>query len=442
MTSATLQPSGGVPGAGATVGGRAVLQRRLAITLLLLAIAQLPRSVPLPGLDPHIFMLVSGWLDDGTAHSVFRITSRARLSFGALGVTPYFTAWLLAHAAAAFVPAVEAMKNGNLAARQRFNDYIRFGTVGVAWYQGYLVAQMLEALHTTAGHGVVVDPGFISRAIVAASLVAASMLMLWLAELITAFGIGYGLPLLLVSGYLLQLPGDLLYLFDAIRVGALAPPVVLLLLAALCAAGWVAVRIGLARRRVVVEFPGERDQDRSEPDTADRYQLSLNPAGIVPLVVAASLLKPVFASPSSARTSGAGLLDLAQWVPGGAPVLVVAYFLVFVVMSIYLGRMALKPTTLEELRWRRAIVEDMPPGVAAADHLRGLSTRLIAFGASCLAVVAILPSWLLFIVSVPVVTSGPTLVAAMLLFTEIVSFRKRRRPTHDDSWEAQIARVF
>ena len=162
---------------------RGDLARRLAVTAVALIVYRLGAHIPLPGLDPHALALLYG--SDGTAVE--------RISILALGIYPLVSVLILAELAKLLVPALRRWERADVRNRDNLNRWIVLLAIGAAVVQGTGYAGALENVTQ-----LVMEPGVPFRIACAATIVAGTAFVIWLADLITRHGLGSGVWLLFV----------------------------------------------------------------------------------------------------------------------------------------------------------------------------------------------------------------------------------------------------
>lgn len=376
------------------------------ITLALLLASQFATFVPLPGLEPIRAMAL-------TDH--YHYPSLDLLSGGAwrhvavtmLGLAPYFAAWTIIRLLIALSRGLRSLEQEE-AGRRRINRWLRAGTLALALSGGYAIALLLES-HGDAGGEL---SGLPLRFLIAGTLAAGTMFLVWLAELITARGLGNGAPLIIASGIAANLPAAFGHLAEAMRVGFV--PALAAIGFALAAVAVIAATVagGRSRRRLLVGAPLRRG------GRAESHHLALAPCagGIMPAICAAPLLPEIGQ-------------DWARWQTLTGPPI---YLLVFVGATILFGIQASAPTeTAAGLKQWGGFIPGIRPGRNTADYLRYVTVRIAGFSGVLLALAAMLPNMLVPEYLTTGFLSGSALVVLSLVITDTIAplDRSRAAPT-------------
>ncbi len=178
------------------------LRRRFLFLIGGLVVYRIGTFIPVPGIDP---VALARFFQDqqGTILSMFNMFSGGalqRLSIFAMGVMPYISASIIVQMMAVVVPQLQALRKEGEAGRRKLTQYTRWGTVGLAAFQGAGAAVAFQ------NQGVVLNPGpqFVFMATI--TLVAGTMFLMWLGEQITERGLGNGISMIILAGIVAGLP--------------------------------------------------------------------------------------------------------------------------------------------------------------------------------------------------------------------------------------------
>lgn len=407
-------------------GKASELKQRLWFTLLALIVYRLGTYVPLPGIDPTALAQLFKEHADGVLgmFDMFSGGALGRMTIFALTIMPYITASIVVQLLTAMVPSLEQLKKEGEAGRKKINQYTRYLTVVVATAQAYGLAVALEGMNAGAGN-LVMDPGVFFRVTTVSTLVAGTIFLMWLGEQITARGIGNGISLIIYVGIVASLPSALVKFFELGRVGELSGLfVVSFLLFALAVIAFI-VYVERAQRRLLVQYPKRQVGNKMFGGEATYMPLKLNVAGVIPPIFASSLLlMPV----TVANFYGIGP-DTPGWVvwitshlAHGEPMFMGLYALFIVFFAFFCTALYFNPADrAEELRKYGGFIPGIRPGKNTADHLDFVLTRLTAVGAIYLALVCMIPEFLIAEFAIPFVFGGTGLLIVVSVTMDTVS---------------------
>jgi preprotein translocase subunit SecY len=361
------------------------LGRRIAITNGALLLFRLGTYTPVPGIDSAVWDSLFRQQAGGILGALDPLAGGAiaRLSVLALSILPFLSAALLLQLASIVLPALRALPRSGEKGRRRLDVYTLVLTIILAAFQAAGIAFALESIGN-----IVAEPGMMFRVTTILTMTGGVVVLVWLAGLITARGIGNGIALILAVGIVAELPATLASVLDLVRRGVVSPELVLgVSLLAIALVGMV-VHLELARRRIEVRFSGRRVGARAI-EGRSYLRLKLNNAGIVPAILAAWLM-PL---PIMAVSAG---LELPDWLVGqlvnGRPLFMVLYALAIVACVFFYTAFVLNPDDLaEDLRKHGGVIPGVAPGELTARHVDHVVSRVTAMGAGYLAFICLIP---------------------------------------------------
>ncbi|HTH29137.1 MAG TPA: preprotein translocase subunit SecY [Sphingobium sp.] len=407
------------------------LKKRLWFTIGALIVFRLLSFVPLPGVDPTILAALyentrGGVLD---IFNTFSGGSLERMSLIALGVMPYITASIVVQLAASLSPRLAAIKKEGESGRKKLNQYTRYGTVGLTAVQGYFIAVGLESYGAQSGLQAVVDPGMLFRVAAVVSLIGGTMFLMWLGEQITSRGIGNGVSLIIMAGIVAQLPVTLGNLFQSGREGSISGLLIFGVLIIAMALVTFICFMERAQRRVLIQYP--KRQTRQGLMQADRSHLPLkvNTAGVIPPIFASSLLlMPLtitqFAGNQTAGESGFGdfVLGLNQYLAHGSPVYMALYGFGILFFCFFYTAVVFNPEeTADNLKRNGGFIPGIRPGKNTESYLDYVLTRITVIGAAYLALICLIPEFLIARAGIPFYLGGTSLLIVVNVTVDTVT---------------------
>lgn len=366
------------------------LRKRILFVIGVLVITRFLAVIPIPEVNAEA---LKSLLQGNQFLGLLNILSGggiASFSIVMLGVGPYITASIIMQLSTVLSPRLKEMhqEEGD-AGRRRFVQYGRLLSLPLAILQGFALLSLLVKQNVipamTAGE----------MTVNLTIITAGTMLMMWLGEQINERGIGNGVSLIIFAGIVATLPsaiGQYFVTFDVSQIPTLAG---ILVLSLVVIAGIVFVTE--AERPVPVTYARQAKVGQANGLGASTYlPLRLNQAGVVPIIFAISILifpqilGQLFASSSNgslqaiARTINETLAN--QWIYGS-----VYFFLVVAFTYFYTAVMFDPEKTADNLQKNGAFIPGYRPGVATAEHIGFILSRITFFGALFLGAVAVLP---------------------------------------------------
>lgn len=396
----------------------ATLRNKVLIVLGLLAITRVVASVPLPGVDAsklseffannQIFQYLS--LFSGSGFSSF--------SIALLGLGPYITASILVQVSTMVFPQMKKLmhEEGELG-RKKISQYTRALTIPFAYLQGFGLLKLLTA------QGVLPSISLYQTFFILTVVTAATMIMLWIGELITEQGIGNGVSLIIFSGIAAGLPGKFMQLTDTFDPAEIPVYLALVVLAALVIA--LVVFMNEAERRLPITYARAHNAVQS----LDTYiPLKLNQAGMIPIIFALALFTmPQFAAQVMTHSTVDVVKTIGEYIQAFFNnqwlYLSVYFFLVFGFTYFYTSVVVEPDEMAKNLHKRGAYVPGLRPGTSTAEYIGHVVSRITFVGALFLGLVAILPIALQTTTGIAAIAVGGTSVL-IAVSTALETYKK------------------
>ncbi|MFC0409275.1 preprotein translocase subunit SecY [Roseomonas elaeocarpi] len=402
------------------------LKKRLWFTLGALIIYRLGTYIPVPGVDTAVMADVLRQHGGGVLGMFDMFTGGAlgRMTVFALNIMPYISASIIVQLMTAAIPSWDALKKEGETGRKKLNQYTRYLTVLIALVQAYGIAVGLESMRGAAGGSAVYTAGLFFRFSCVITLVGGTMFLMWIGEQITARGIGNGTSLIIFAGIVANLPHAFVSTLELGRTGALSTPfIIFFLLVALAVIAFV-VFMERAQRRIPVQYPKRQVGNRMFGGDSTHLPLKLNTAGVIPPIFASSLLllPATFAGFSNANGTDTWLSRAAGLLAHGQPLYMVAYVALIIFFAFFYTAVVFNPTeTADNLKKNGGFVPGIRPGQATADYFDRVLTRLTLVGALYMAVVCLIPEFLIAQYGVPFYFGGTSLLIIVSVTMDTVA---------------------
>ena len=365
------------------------LRKRLFFVLGALLIFRLLAAIPLPGVNT---IALEQFFTNNQFFGLLNILSGgglANLSIVMLAVGPYITASIIMQLLTIMIPKLKALyhEEGE-AGRKRFSQYSRLLTVPLAFIQGLAFLLVLQR------EGILVPLSFFDMAgnvIVAA---AGSILLMWIGELISEFGIGNGVSLIIFAGIVAGLPAAISQLIFSFDPSQIPSYLALLIVGTIITASVVVVTE--AERPVPVTYAKRVRGSKVYGGISTYLPLRVNQAGVIPIIFALSiLLLPQLLLSLLARIDNSIVETVSNAILAGLQnqlLYAVLYFLLVFLFTYFYTAVTFDPDTIAtNLQKSGAFVPGVRPGISTAQYLGKVITRITLVGALFLGFIAVLP---------------------------------------------------
>lgn len=385
------------------------LRRRLLFTAAILAVYRIGVAVPTPGIDGQALAsffdaarsTLFGWIN------LFSGGALERFSVFALGIMPYISVSIILDLLKIASPYLDELYKEGEAGRRKITQYTRYGTVGLAAVQGFMIAVSLERIQAPGGGSVVYHPGWEFRIITVLTLIAGTMFIMWLGEQITERGIGNGISLIIMSGIVARLPGAIGTTTQFVREGEMSIFVLLLILAVAFAVISGIVYVETGQRRIPVQYAKRVVGRRIYGGQSSHLPLKVNTSGVIPPIFASSIL--VF--PATVGTFIPGLKDYVAFLTPGGFLYDVVYVVLIVFFCYFYTAVTFNPVDVaENMKKYGGFIPGIRPGRYTADYIDRVLSRITLGGAMYVSAVCILPTLLIQRFNVPFYFGGTALL--------------------------------
>lgn len=384
------------------------MKRKLWFTLAIFLVFRLLTHVPLPSVDVEQLRALFAGSQFLSLLNVFSGGTLANFSVVAVGINPYITASIVMQLATMVFPNLKELQKEGESGRERLNQYTRFLSVPLA------VAQSISVLALLNSQGLLLTSDPVALISLILTLVAGAMILMWMGELVTQYGIGNGISMVLFAGIISQLPVALA------QVASIATAEQFLTLASFAVMFLVVISVVVfmneAVRKVQIEYAKRIRGSRVYGGQSTHLPIKINVAGVLPIIFAVTIMVvPPFLGRLLLSTGQTQLVDLGQnlniWFAPTSAVYMAVYFAVVFFFSFFSALIFFNTEDIStELKKSGAFVPGIRPGGPTRKFLEFVVTRITFVGALFLASVAILPSIAQVVTNIPSLALGGTSV--------------------------------
>ncbi len=365
------------------------LRNKILFVLGIFGVFRLAASIPVLGVDTERLRGFFGGDQFFGLLNLFVGGTLSKISIIMLGLGPYITSIIIIQLLTMIFPKLEKMyKEEGEAGRQKINQYGRMLTVPLAGLQAYAMLSLLQrrdAIGTLA-------TGQLLTAIV--TIIAGSLFLMWLGELISEKGIGNGVSLLIFAGIVASTPSEIFQFIQTWDPSQLPSYIFFFATAIIIIAG--VVFITEARRNIPVSYAKRVRGNRMYGGVSTYLPININPAGVIPIIFALSIL--MFPSMIAGFFSGgtSALANIAQsvsnflqniWIHG------ILFFSLVILFTFFYTAVTFDPKSIaNNLQKMGGFVPGIRPGTSTSQFLHKILYRILFLGAIFLGVIAVLPS--------------------------------------------------
>ena len=380
-----------------------LLRKKLLFTLGILVLFRLIAHIPVPGVDLGLLKSFFAQNQLLSLLDIFSGGTLANFSIAALGLNPYINASIMFQLLGMVVPQLEELRKEGEYGQAKINQYTRIATVPIALVQSLVMYGVLRSQNIINELSI---PFIIA---LVASMVAGTMIMIFLGELIDTFGVGNGISVLIFAGIIARLP---LSAFQTFSVSDFSNPQTIfnlgIFLALAIAIILAIVMVEEAILRIPVHY-AKRAQTTYLP-------IKVDTAGVMPIIFAVSLASMpslVGQALSGAQNPQIAAIALAitRYFGPSSPAYILFYFIMVIAFTFFYTSVVFKPKDIaDELRKSGGFIPGIRPGPSTEKRLKYLLYRVMAIGSVFLGIIAVTPAIIQNISGITTLTIGGTSV--------------------------------
>jgi preprotein translocase subunit SecY len=435
------------------------LRNRIIFTLLMIVVIRFGSFITLPGVDSFALdkfiearLLESDATRGGAAVAallnVFSGGALTNCAIFALGVMPYISASIMMQLLTAVVPQLGRLARQE-GGRSKINQYTRMVTIGLAVLQGFFLVKSLVDPSTNPFLGgfdvniygpLVPNPDWVYYLSATTTIVAGTMLLMWMGEQITERGIGNGVSLIIAVNIIHNFPAAIIQIWNKYVKPALtgsedanplSPAIMVMLLVFLMIVIAGVIAITQAQRRVPIAY-AKRMVGRKMLGGQKQYMpLKVNYAGVMPIIFAQAILTfPLFLSPMFPGVEWLQNVLFHISSPNAILHYIILGLMIFFFSYFWVATMFQPGQIAEELKKNGGYIPGVRPGKPTADFLDFSMSRLTFAGSIFLTIIAVLPTLISLKAEVPAVAAQFFGGTSILILVGVLLDIMRQMETH------------
>jgi preprotein translocase subunit SecY len=389
------------------------LRKRVLFTLGLLAVYRLGNHVPTPGINAKALI---DFFEQNRANwfglvDMFSGGNLSRVTVFALGIMPYISASIILQLLTVVWPYLEKLSKEGELGRRKITQYTRYGTVVLSIVQSLGIAVYLERMTVGQQFQIVEHPGIGFKLMTVLTLTTGTAFIMWLGEQITERGIGNGMSLLIFAGIVVGFPRGVLDSVQRISRGELGLLTALLLIVMMVLVVAAIVFVERGQRRITVQYAKRVVGRRMYGGQSTHLPLRVNTSGVIPVIFASSIIAFPQTIASWWSANNPWMQSVSEQLKWGMPLYNLLYVAFIIFFCYFYTAIVFNPDDVaENMRKYGGFVPGIRPGKRTAEYLDHILGRITFGGAIYLALIAILPEFLITgfkVAPIPVV--GPVL---------------------------------
>lgn len=365
------------------------VRKKILFTLFIFVVARVFAHIPVAGVNVAQLQSLFASNQFLALLDVFSGGTLANFSVMALGLNPYINASIILQLLSMIFPKLEALQKEGEAGRQKINQYTRMITVPLAALQAIGMYALLR------NQGIISNLSIFSLISLIITMVAGTMLLVWMGELITERGVGNGISLLIFAGIVSRLPVVFSQTASTVNSQNFFNVIVFLVIGI----GVIAsiVLINEATRQITVYYAKRVRGNKMYGGQSTHLPLRLNQAGVIPIIFAVSLVLLPTLVANYLTVSKNDILhaigtSVTVWFSPTSFLYNFVYFILVVGFTYFYTAVVFNPKKIaDEIQKYGGFIPGIRPGTPTANYLNYILTRITLAGALFLGIIAIFP---------------------------------------------------
>lgn len=373
--------------------------------------------MPIPGINVEVlkkFFESSGANIFGMVN-LFSGGALQRMSIFALNIMPYITASIIMQLLSSMYKSLEALKKEGDYGRAKINQYTRYLTIILAFFQSLGVYYALSQGEQNA----FISDSSIFMWTTCISLVGGTVMLMWFGEKITTSGIGNGISLIIFVGIVSSMPSTIVQVFDLSRTGVYSFLTIILFFVVFAAFLMLVCFVEKTHKRIKIQYPNGAMMRASGMSDSSFLPLKINISGVIPPIFASSIL--MFPSAIVQFTGADGDFLVSMLRRGGGIYLFLFSALILFFSYFYSSIIFNTEDVANNLKKSNCFILGIRPGVNTSAYLDKIVFRLTLIGAVYLIFVCIVPELLVTKYSIPLHIGGTGILIMVNVVLDLIN---------------------
>lgn len=389
---------------------------------MMILIFRIGTTIPVPGVNTSYIKELVGNNSLLSLYNMFVGGAFSNFTLFALGIGPFITASIIIQLLTIGFDSLKELQKSGEEGRKKMNAYTRYTALALGFVQ---------AVGITLG---IVRSALVSNSIfftltVIVTLVAGSMLVMWMGDRITEKGLGNGSSIIIFVGIISRIPSDLIGTVDDVNQGSLALWSALLIIVVILITIMAVTYINEAVRKIPVQYAKRVVGRKLYGGQSSHIPMKVNQSGVMPIIFASSLLAfpqtiamfmgenaQTFVSTYLSTSSGIGF-----WIYRSLEVLLIVFFSYF-----YTTISFNTEDIAENMKNNGGFIPGIRPGMPTIDYLNKILSKLTLAGAVFLAIIAMIPAFTVHFLNVQMSLAGTSILIVVGVALEL----KRQLESH------------
>lgn len=377
----------------------AELRQKVVFTLAMFIVFRAGTHIPVPGVNAAV---IEQLFQSGNLFGLLDMFSGGALSkfsIFAMSITPYINASIILQLLKVVVPTLEQWSKEGEEGFKKTTKLTRMLTVVLAFIQACGMAYGLKMA--------INNPGIFSILMIAVTLTAGTVFLMWIGEQITAKGIGNGISLIIFAGIVSRLPDGLQVIYQYLQAGTINILNVILFAVIALAMIVFVILISQGIRKIPVQYAKRVVGKRMYGGHTSYIPLKVNQAGVIPIIFASSVL--MFPVTIAQFVDVPWVKTVGEWFAWGTPLQTTLYVLMILFFTYFYTAVSLNIGDMSDnIKKNGGFIPGLRPGKPTTDYLDRVMSRITLAGAVFLSLIALMPNVVGWITNIDGIYFGGT----------------------------------
>ncbi|AGB40220.1 preprotein translocase, SecY subunit [Halobacteroides halobius DSM 5150] len=379
------------------------LRNKLFFVLAMIVVYRIGAHIPVPGIDAEVL----GKLFEGSGVlgflNMFAGGALKRFTIFAMSISPYITSSIILQLLTIVIPKLEELSKQGQEGKKIINRYTRYATVVLGLIQGTGITIMIK------NYGAIANPSFFNLATIVITLTAGTIFLMWLGEQITDKGIGNGISIIIFASIISRFPTAVITTIKGLQAGTISIFNVLIFLAIAVLVIAAVIYIQEGQRKIPVRYSKRVVGNKVYGGQSTHIPMKVNQAGVIPVIFASSVL--LFPATIARFIQQDWAQAIAQALSPGSALYIILYAVLIMFFTYFYTAIQFNPIEIaDNMKQRGGFIPGRRPGRPTAEYLDKVLTRITLAGAIFLAIVAVLPNFIMGLTGIQARFGGTALL--------------------------------
>lgn len=388
--------------------------------MIILIAYRIGAHIPIPLLDTK--QIINAFSEEKSGIlSLFNLFSGGALlkvTIFSLGIMPYISSSIIVQLLS-FVwdPLKKLRKEGTLG-KKKLSEYTRYFTVILSTVQAVVMSKFIINI------SLIKEVSLLNYLVVIITLVAGTLILMWLGEKINEKGIGNGISLIIFTSIVSNIPKTVGSTLEKLRQDEINIIYTTLFTLFLILTILVIIYVEKAQRQIQISYPKRQEGRKIYSAQSTYLPFKINMAGVIPPIFASSmiLLPITIMQWLEPNINNNILYRIKTMIMPGSIFYIMAFGALIVFFSFFYNNLVFNPDeTADNLKKSGGFIPGIRPGEQTSNHIKKIINKITFIGSLYLALVSLMPEILVAFTNIPFYFGGTSLLIVIVVIMDFIS---------------------